>query len=53
MKLVLVVPPCGFCWGCEPPPRWTLSGLRSELCPVCAGRIGVPFTERRLVFAAA
>jgi hypothetical protein len=54
MKLVLVVPPCGFCWDRDATAEMdTIWGCEASLCPVCAGRIGVPGTERRLVTAAA
>ena len=54
MKLVLVIPPCGFCWDRDATAEMdTIWGCEASLCPVCAGRIGVPGTERELVTAAA
>ena len=53
-KLVLVIPPCGFCWDREATEEvTTIWGCYASLCPVCSGRYALPGTERRLVVAAA
>lgn len=54
MKLVLVIPPCGFCWDRDAVEETeTVWGCVASLCPICADKIGRPGTGRRLVTAAA
>lgn len=53
-KLVLVIPPCGFCWDRDASDEViTVWGCEASLCAVCSGRYGIPGTERRLEVAAA
>jgi hypothetical protein len=54
LKLVLVIPPCGFCFDRDATTEMmTAWGCEASLCPVCAGKIGMAGTERKLVTAAA
>jgi hypothetical protein len=54
VKLLLVIPPCGFCWDRDAVEEAeTVSGCVESLCPICADKFGRPGTGRRLVTAAA
>jgi hypothetical protein len=54
VKLVLVIPPCGFCWDRDATEEVdTVWGCTASLCPVCSGKYAWGGTGRRLVVAAA